>query len=160
MHMVGHTLAKSTLFFTSGEILLRTHTTKIANIHGLWRTSPRTSLAFLLACLALFGVPTSALFASELTMLMAAAHRSPAAAVAVIVALAIVAIGVLHQVFGMLFGPAGADSPPRPPREPWQPTHTVAAVQLALLFAAGLFFVSEPGFEWAASIARVFTVHP
>jgi len=160
MHMVGHTLAKSSLFFTAGEILLRTHTTKIANIHGLWRTSPRTSLAFLVALLGLFGLPTSALFASELTMLMAAAHRSPGAAIAVIVALAIVTIGVLHQVFGMLFSPAGDDAGPGDRREAWQATHTVVAVQLTLLFATGLFFVTTPGYEWAASVAAAFTVHP
>ena len=29
---------------------------------------------------------------------------------------------------------------------------------MALLFAGGLFFLSTPGFEWAASIARDFTV--
>ncbi len=159
MHMVGHTLAKSSLFFTAGEVLLRTHTTKIANIRGLWHTSPRTSLAFLVAFLALFGMPTSAIFASELTMLMAAAHRSPGAAVAVIAALAIVTVGVLHQVFGMLFGPAdgGARAPER--AESWEATHTVVAVELTLLFAAGVFFVTTPGYEWAASIAAVFTVH-
>jgi hydrogenase-4 component F len=161
MHMIGHTLAKSSLFFTAGEILLRQHTTKIANIRGLWRSSPRTSLAFLLAFLGLFGMPSSIVFASELTMLVAAARRNPLAAVAVIVALAIVAIGVLHQVFSMLFSEAGhghdeADLPP----EPWQATHTVVAIQLVLLFGGGLFFVSAPGFEWAGSIASAFTVQP
>jgi hydrogenase-4 component F len=158
MHMVGHTLAKSSLFFTAGEILLRTHTTKIANIRGLWRSSPRTSLAFLLAFLGLFGLPTSALFASELTMLLAAAHVNPAAAVAVIVALAIVTIGVLHQVFGMLFSTPDDGPEPATQAEPWQTTHTVVAVELALLFVAGAFFVTTPGFEWASSVADVFTV--
>jgi hypothetical protein len=28
------------------------------------------------------------------------------------------------------------------------------------LFAGGIFFLSTPGFEWAASIARDFTVAP
>jgi hydrogenase-4 component F len=158
MHMAGHTLAKSSLFFTAGEILLRTHTTKIANVRGLWRTSPRTSLAFLVACLGLFGLPTSAIFSSELTMLMAAAQRNVGAAVAVIVALAIVTIGVLHQVFGMLFSPAPDEPDVTSHPEPWQTTHTVVAVELGLLFALGAFFVTTPGYEWAASVAAVFTV--
>jgi hydrogenase-4 component F len=168
MHMIGHTLAKSSLFFTAGEILLRQHTTKIANIRGLWHSSPRTSLAFLLAFLGLFGMPSSIVFSSELTMLVAAARRSPGAAVAVIVALAMVTVGVLHQVFSMLFG--GERAPHDEPAEEasagdlsaelWQPTHTVVALQLLVLFGGGLFFVSAPGFEWAASIASVFTVQP
>jgi hydrogenase-4 component F len=159
MHMIGHTLAKSSLFFSAGEVLLRQHTTKIANIRGLWRTAPRTSFALLLAFLGLFGMPTSIIFASELTILVAAAGRSPAAAVAVIVALAIVTIGVLHQAFGMLFAPAGgAEGPHRAERITL--THGVVAAELALLFAGGLFFLSTTGYEWAASIARVFTVQP
>ena len=31
---------------------------------------------------------------------------------------------------------------------------------IALLFAGGIFFLSTPGLEWAASIARDFTVFP
>jgi len=160
MHMVGHTLAKSSLFFSAGEILLATHTTKIANIRQLFRTAPRTSLVFLLAFLGLFGMPTSAVFASELTMLLAAGRRSPAAAIAVVVALAMVTIGVLHQVFGMLFARGESGELVERRHEPWQTTHTVVAVELTLLFAAGIFFVTTPGYEWAASIARVFTLQP
>ena len=159
MHMIGHTLAKSALFLSAGEILLRTHTTKIANIKGLWRTAPRSSLAFLLGFLGLIGMPTSIIFSSELTFLMAAARRRPAAAVAVIVALAIVPVGVLHHLFSMLFGSGdGALAERRDER--FTITHAVVAVELALLFAGGIFFLSTPGYEWAASIARTFTVAP
>lgn len=160
MHMIGHTLAKSALFFSAGEVLLRLHTTKIANIKGLWRSAPRTSLALMLGFLGLIGMPTSIIFSSELTFLMAAARRSPGAALAVIVGLAIVPIGVLHHLFSMLFSrdPAGAPSPGPP--ESFTLTHAVVAVELALLFGGGVFFLSTPGFEWAASIARAFTVYP
>jgi hydrogenase-4 component F len=160
MHMLGHTLAKSSLFFTAGEVLLRQHTTKIANIRGLWRTSPRTSLAFLVGFLALFGMPTSMVFASELTMLVAAARQNPGVAVAIVAALVIVTVGVLHQVFSMLFGAGERTDEPARRAEPFTVTHAVVAVELALLFAGGVFFLSTPGFEWAASIARDFTVCP
>jgi hydrogenase-4 component F len=160
MHMLGHTLAKSSLFFTAGEVLLARHTTKIANIRALWRSSPRTSLAFLLGFLGLFGMPTSILFASELTVLVAAARRMPVAAVAVVVALVIVTVGVLHQVFSMLFDADRPENGAEPLPEPFTVTHAVVAVELALLFAGGVFFLSTPGYEWAASIARDFTVCP
>jgi hydrogenase-4 component F len=159
-HMIGHTLAKSALFFTAGEILLRTHTTKIANITALWRVAPRSSLAFMLGFLGLIGMPTSIIFSSELTFLMAAARRSPGAALAVIVALAIVPVGVLHHLFAMLFSAGPPTAPATRPREPFTVIHAVVAVELALLFAGGVFFLSTPGFEWAASIARDFTVFP
>ena len=160
MHMIGHTLAKSALFLSAGEILLREHTTKIANIRGLWRTAPRTSLVFLLGFLGLIGMPTSTIFSSELTFILAAASRNPAAAVALIVALAIVAVGVLHHVFAMLFGGDPPEAGEAPPPEPITITHVVVAVELALLFAGGVFFLSTPGFNWAASVARDFTVWP
>jgi hydrogenase-4 component F len=160
MHMIGHTLAKSALFLSAGEILLRVHTTKIANVKGLWRTAPRSSLAFMLGFLGLIGMPTSIIFSSELTFLMAAARRSPGAAVAVIVALAIVPVGVLHHLFSMLFSGGPAADPPAGPSETFTITHGVVAAELVLLFLGGLFFLSTPGFEWAASIARTFTVAP
>jgi len=161
MHMIGHTLAKSSLFLSAGEVLLARHTTKLANIKGLWRTSPVTSLGFLLGFLGLIGAPTSMIFASEFTFLMAAARRSPASALAVIVALAIVAVGVLHHVFGMLFSvdPNASRAGEAPP-ERFTLTHAVVAADLALLFAGGVFFLTTPGFELATSIARTFMVVP
>ncbi|RPJ74639.1 MAG: hypothetical protein EHM24_05725, partial [Acidobacteria bacterium] len=160
MHMIGHTLAKSALFFSAGEILLTRHTTKIANIRGLWRLAPRTSLGFLLGFLGLIGAPTSIIFASELTFLMAAARLSPASAVAVIIGLAIVAVGVLHHVFSMLFGGQGPESEAGQSGEGWTLTHGVVAVELVLLFAGGVFFLTVPGYELAASIASSFTLQP
>ena len=156
MHMIGHTLAKSALFFSAGEILLARHTTKISNIRGLWGSAPRTSLGFLLGFLGLIGAPTSIIFASELTFLMAAARQSPVSAILVIMGLAIVAVGVLHHVFSMLFG--GETSSPAPERATL--THAVVAAELVLLFAGGIFFLTVPGFELAASIASTFTLQP
>jgi hypothetical protein len=82
--------------------------------------------------------------------------------VAVIVALAIVAVGVLHHVFAMLFGHDDGETghAPASAPDPFTITHAVVAIELALLFAGGIFFLSTPGFEWAASIARDFTVAP
>ncbi|MBP7568596.1 MAG: hydrogenase 4 subunit F [Acidobacteria bacterium] len=160
MHMVGHTLAKSALFLSAGEILLHRHTTKIANIGQLWRTLPRTSLGFLLGFLGLIGAPTSVIFASELTFLMAAARQRPYSAVALVVALAIVAVGVLHHVFAMLFSEGGRPAPEARGAEPFNLTHAVVAAELALLFAGGLFFLTSPGYGLAASIASTFTPLP
>ena len=157
MHMIGHTLAKSALFLSAGEILLHRHTTKIANVGDLWRTLPRTSLGFLLGFLGLIGAPTSIIFASELTFLMAAARQRPYSAVALVVALAIVAVGVLHHVFAMLFAEGARPAPEEPEAERFNLTHAVVVAELALLFAGGLFFLTTPGFQLAASIASTFT---
>ncbi len=79
MHMVGHTLAKSSLFFTAGEVLA-------PPAHDEDRQHPR-AVAHVAAHVARVpaGVPRPvrrarrrSIFASELTILMAAARRSPA----------------------------------------------------------------------------------
>jgi len=166
MHMVGHTLAKSALFLSAGEILLRVHSTKIPNVGALRGRMPRTSIAFLLGFLGLIGVPTSAIFASELTFLMAAARLAPAAALAIVLALVIVAVGVLHHVFEMIYGrvDAGGDrpgaTPGSPVREAWTLTHVVVGAQLALLFAGGVFFLTPGGYAAAERVAAAFTVRP
>jgi hydrogenase-4 component F len=166
MHMVGHTLAKSALFLSAGEILLRVHSTKIPNMGRLRVRMPRTSVAFLVGFLGLIGVPTSAIFASELTFLMAAARLAPAAAIAVVIALTIVAVGVLHHIFHMLYGGDGEPAPrlgerqEPPAAEPFTRTHLVVAIQLALLFAGGVFFLTATGYAAAERVAAVFTVRP
>jgi hypothetical protein len=60
----------------------------------------------------------------------------------------------------MLFGHDDAEAGRATAPEPVTITHVVVAVELALLFAGGIFFLSTPGFDWAASIARDFTVAP
>jgi len=97
---------------------------------------------------------------------MAAARLAPAAALAVVLALVIVAVGVLHHVFEMLYGsergeesPAGSAAEP-PAREPFTVTHLVVGLQLALLFAGGIFFLTAGGYAAAERVAAVFTVRP
>ena len=117
----------------------------------------------MLGFLGLIGMPTSIIFSSELTFLIAAARRSPGAAVAVDRRAGHrggrrAAPRVRHALRTRRRATAGRA--PAAAAEPFTITHAVVAVELALLFAGGIFFLSTPGFEWAASIARDFTVAP
>ncbi len=75
-HLLNHALAKSLAFFAAGNIRRRYGTREIAGVHGLARAQPLTAVAWLVAGLALVGLPPFASFASEALVLSALATQS------------------------------------------------------------------------------------
>jgi hydrogenase-4 component F len=71
LHMLGHGIAKAVGFCASGDILLVSGSTRIADTTALLSRRPATGGAFGLALLALLGFPPFSLFASELAILRA-----------------------------------------------------------------------------------------
>jgi hydrogenase-4 component B len=65
MHTLNHSLFKSMLFYNAGNIYQSTHTLNIERLGGLIRKMPHTALMFLLASLAICGLPPFNGFISE-----------------------------------------------------------------------------------------------
>ncbi len=57
MHLVMHAFAKITLFFCAGAIMVSSHKTEISQMRGLGRQMPFTMGAFLIASIAIIGLP-------------------------------------------------------------------------------------------------------
>ena len=57
MHLVMHAFAKITLFFCAGAIMVSSHKTEISQMRGLGRQMPYTMAAFLVASIAIIGLP-------------------------------------------------------------------------------------------------------
>jgi multicomponent Na+:H+ antiporter subunit D len=57
MHIAMHAVAKITLFFCAGAILVTTHKTEISDMHGLGKRMPLTMAAFFISSLGIIGVP-------------------------------------------------------------------------------------------------------
>ncbi|HXN06513.1 MAG TPA: hydrogenase 4 subunit F [Nitrospiria bacterium] len=74
-HLLNHAIAKSLGFFAAGNIHIFFGTREIGKVQGLARAQPITALAFLIAGLALVGMPPLALFASEFSVLSALATQ-------------------------------------------------------------------------------------
>jgi hydrogenase-4 component F len=74
-HLINHSLSKSLAFFAAGNIHIRFKTREIAGVRGLLKAQPCTAAAFLVAALALVGMPPMAMFASEFSVLAALATR-------------------------------------------------------------------------------------
>lgn len=65
MHTLNHSLFKSMLFFCAGNIYQSTHSVNIERMGGLIKKMPHTALMFLLASLAICGLPPFNGFISE-----------------------------------------------------------------------------------------------
>jgi hydrogenase-4 component B len=65
LHTLNHSLFKSLLFYSTGNILQAVHTVNIERLGGLIKKIPQTSLLFLVAAIAICGLPPLNGFVSE-----------------------------------------------------------------------------------------------
>lgn len=65
LHTLNHALFKSLLFFTAGNVYQATHTLQIDQLGGLIKKMPQTALLFLIAAIAISGIPPFNGFVSE-----------------------------------------------------------------------------------------------
>ena len=65
LHILNHSLFKSLLFYTAGNVYMQTHTRNIGKLGGLIKKMPKTALFFLLGSVAISGLPPFNGFISE-----------------------------------------------------------------------------------------------
>ncbi|HNW50063.1 MAG TPA: proton-conducting transporter membrane subunit [Prolixibacteraceae bacterium] len=65
LHTLNHALFKSLLFYTAGIVYQATHTLNIENLGGLIKKMPQTAILFLIAAIAICGIPPFNGFVSE-----------------------------------------------------------------------------------------------
>lgn len=65
LHTLNHSLFKSLLFFSTGNVYMAAHTVNIEKLGGLIKKMPYTSIFFLIAALAICGLPPLNGFISE-----------------------------------------------------------------------------------------------
>ena len=117
LHILGHGLAKSVLFLTSGEIMAAEGTGQIDGVRALLARRPALGGVFGVGLLALLGFPPFSLFASELGMFRAEFEVGLGwAATAAMVAMVVIFIAVASHARHMLLGTGeskAADATPR-----------------------------------------------
>ncbi|MDP4292728.1 MAG: proton-conducting transporter membrane subunit, partial [Bacteroidota bacterium] len=80
LHTLNHSLFKSLLFYSAGNVYQATHTVNIEHLGGLSKRMPHTSLLFLIAALAICGLPPFNGFISEFLIyngMLAGMHDAP-----------------------------------------------------------------------------------
>jgi hydrogenase-4 component B len=65
LHTLNHALFKSLLFYTAGNVYQATHTLHIEHLGGVMKKMPQTAILFLIAAIAICGIPPFNGFISE-----------------------------------------------------------------------------------------------
>ena len=77
-HLFTHAFFKSLLFLCAGAVIHIVHSNEMKDMGGLRKLMPITNIAFLIACLAIAGIPPFAGFFSKEEILLAAWQSNPA----------------------------------------------------------------------------------
>jgi len=105
LHMVGHTLAKSLLFFSAGIVGHRYHTFRIERIRGVLRSMPVSGPLLVIGTLALTGMPPTAVFLSEFSIVAAGFGTGQVwASVLTLLGIAVAFAGMLLHLREMALG--------------------------------------------------------
>jgi len=105
LHTFNHSIAKTFLFFTAGNVRENFGTLRMERIRGMARSLPWTGSALILGALAITGMPPFGLFVSELLILTAAFSTAHCfIAVLMLAAISVVFGALLHHFQYMLMG--------------------------------------------------------
>jgi hydrogenase-4 component F len=105
LHTFNHSVAKSLLFFSAGNVRHNMGTLRMDGIQGMSRTMPQTTAALLIGGLAIVGLPPFSLFISEFAILSEAFAQARYLVVIVfLVVLSVVFGGFAYHYFRMLCG--------------------------------------------------------
>ncbi len=155
LHMTMHSLTKSAVFFAVGIITQNAGTKRISEISGLTETSPALGWAFVIAVLAIAGMPPMGVFMSEFLVVSSTFARDPLLAVPLIVGLLLSFAALALRLQGMAFGPPPADPHPAHGRAGgWIGALAYAPLwaHLALVLVAGLY-LPPPLTRWFQTVA-------
>jgi len=146
LHAVNHSLTKTALFFTAGNILGQYHTKKVGEVQGILRVLPISGVLWIAGFFAITGTPPGGIFLSKFLILQAAfAQGQSLAAVAFLVLLAVVFIGMIIIFLPMAQGVPSPEIDRLKAREAM--LHVLSAViLLSLVLVLGLYlppFLSE-----------------
>ena len=107
LHLIHHSLLKSSLFLSAGNMLLGFGSKIVAQCGGMTRLLPRTFVSFFAGFLGISGLPPFGVFVSGLLILNGAYKTGHAVAGGLFIAsLALVVAGFARIVTSMSFGPS------------------------------------------------------
>ena len=152
LHMTFHTIAKSTLFLSAGNVYQHFRTDLFAKMKGgVMRAMPLTGVVLFMAMLAVIGMPPFSLFQSEFLILRAAFDGGHILTGVLFILFGTgIFTGVLVHLSGMILGPV--DDTPVAARRPWRDGSLLTLAAALVLIG---FWVPAPLFELIRGAARV-----
>ncbi|HBT97392.1 MAG TPA: hydrogenase, partial [Desulfobulbaceae bacterium] len=155
LHLLHHSLIKSSLFLSTGNMYLGFDSKLIAHCGGMIRLLPKTFITFFAGFLGLSGLPPFGLFISELLIILAAFRMGHlTAGILFILGLSLVVIGLVRNVIALSFTPPAREQVLIPEETPrilspaillltsitlclWLPPPLLAAINEAVLALLG-----------------------
>lgn len=103
-HMIYHSLVKSALFLSAGNVFLKYSSTKIAKIKSAISVIPFTGVLFLIGFFAITGTPPLGLFLTKMYILSAGMQAHPFITLLILFSFVILFVGFFKHVTAMMFG--------------------------------------------------------
>ncbi|MCD8572220.1 MAG: NADH-quinone oxidoreductase subunit L [Bacteroides graminisolvens] len=103
-HLFTHAMFKALLFLGAGSIIHAVHSNEMSAMGGLRKYMPVTHITFLIACLAIAGIPPFSGFFSKDEILAASFHYSPIMGWVMTVIAAMTAFYMFRLYYGIFWG--------------------------------------------------------
>lgn len=105
IHIIAHSLTKSLLFLSAGDIIQRYGTREVASITGVLKSVPWSGRFFTAGSLGIVGMPPFPIFVSEVVIIYAALQSGATLVAALFLALALmVFVAFTYRIVPMLSG--------------------------------------------------------
>ncbi len=103
LHIAIHSLSKTAVFYSCGNIIQRFHTQTLSQLKGLTTTVPLHGWCLLLSSFVLLGLPPSGLFFSELFLIIAVLHTMAWLLIPLVIGLVIAFIAIFSKMQHVAF---------------------------------------------------------
>jgi len=133
LHMLMHSLTKSSIFFTVGHAAQMHGTQEISRIRGLIAGNPLVGWGLILGVMAIVGLPPFGIFTSEFLVLTATMKDAPLLTPLLLLGLGVAFAGLFRRAQSMVFGPSPVD------RSTTRPAHVPVVLHMALVLGLGLY---------------------
>jgi len=156
LHIAAHALAKITLFFCAGVILVSLHKTTVTELRGMGRAMPVTMTAWTIASLCIIGLPLTGGFWSKWYLAHGALATGNTALLGVVLLGSLLAMGYLLPPAVRAFypGPTGDVRDAAGTAGAEGPRTSVAALGVTACLSALLFFLAEPLWKFLGPAVR------
>jgi len=143
LHLIGHSLVKSAVFFGVGRAAQVKGSQKIADIGGLVATHPALGWGLAIAIAAIAGMPPFLLFASEFRLFSVAVAEIPFLAIPLAIGMIIALAALITVLQSLCFGPPTPDAADA--LDGWREAAAAAPLWLHLAMAAALGIAMPAG---------------
>lgn len=152
MHILNHGLMKACMFMVAGAFIYRFDLWEITDFRGLGRKMPYTSLAFILASLAMIGMPPSVGFVTKVYLALACLEANQFPFIAVIFFSTLLMVFYFWRVIEFMYIRVGEEEGEVKVEEvPWSMLGPVLVLG-ALCFGMGVVWIFELPFPLMEAI--------